>query len=226
MYPVRYLLPVVIALSAQTCLVAQTSLSDDIIQKAIDSGSKKKTKVLWNEIEKRRSVRINRQSFADSVGKTAIFLNDGDLISLAASEAARRHQLLSVEQIKLWPNLGATHVLLMTVAGGMYIANLPKWQAPAVHMTITADGQEIQPLSELAGRNSETKILPSQTGVVSRGGNIVTYTPLYESAIYDVARSRTWFSFGLPINAQKLTVTVISADGHEKHKDFDSALLR
>jgi hypothetical protein len=40
----------------------------------------------------------------------------------------------------------------------MYIANLPKWQAPAVHMTITADGTEIQPLSESATERSETKI--------------------------------------------------------------------
>jgi hypothetical protein len=108
----------------------------------------------------------------------------------------------------------------------MYIANIPKWQAPAVHMTVTADGTEIQPEVEAAGQRTETTILPSETGIVSRTGNVVTYTPLYQSAAYDVARSRTWFSFKLPQNAEKFTVTVISADGHEKHKDFDAAIIR
>jgi len=204
----------------------QSSLSHDAIQKAIDSGRATKTQVIWKSIEKNHAVRINRQSFADTVGKTAIFLTDRDLIALAASDAARRHRILSVAEVKLWPNLGATHVLLVAEAGGMYIANLPKWQAPAVHMTITVDGREIQPLSESVTERSETKLFPSQTGVVSRSGNVVTYTPLYESAFYDVARSRTWFSFDIPPDATRLTVTVISAEGHEKHKDFDAFKLK
>lgn len=206
--------------------VGQISLSDEAIQKAIDSGRATNARALWKIVDKNHAVRINRQSFADSVGKRAIFLTDRDLIALAASEASRRHRILSVAEVKQWPNLGTTHVLLVAEAGGIYIANLPKWQAPAVHMTITVDGREIQPLSESATERTETQLLPSQTGVPSRSGNIVTYTPLYESAVYDVARSRTWFSFAIPPNAKTLMVTVISADGHEKHKDFDASMLK
>lgn len=69
-------------------------------------------------------------------------------------------------------------------------------------------------------------MLPSQTGIVSHSGNVVTYTPLYESALYDVARSRTWFAFHIPPDAVRLTVTVISADGHEKHKEFESSKVK
>ena len=198
----------------------QSSLSDEAIQKAIDSGRATKAKVLWKGIEKNHAVRINRQSVADSVGKTAIFLADRDLIALAASDAVRRHRVLSVDEVKQWPNRGATHVLLVAEAGGTYIGNLPKWQAPAVHMTITVDGHEIQPLSESAAEKTEAELLASQTGVVSG-----TDKPLYESAFYGVARSRTWFSFDIPDGA-RLTVTVISADGHEKHKDFDASKLK
>jgi hypothetical protein len=206
-------------------LYGQDALSDGVIQSAISAGRVAKPEAIWKEIEKRRSVKINRQSFSDSVGKTAVFLNDGDLISLVASDAARRHRTLTVSEVRRWPNLGMTHVLLVAVAGGAYIANLPKWQAPAVHMTITADSVEIQPISESGTQGTRTQILPSETGVASRNGNVVTYTPLYQSAIYDVARSRTWFSFQLPAGAKHLVVTVISADGHEKHKEFDGTLL-
>jgi hypothetical protein len=199
----------------------QSSLSDDAIQNAIDSGRATKTKVLWKSIEKTHAVRINRQSIADSVGKTAIFVDDRDLIALAASDAVRRHRVLGVDEVKRWPNIGATHVLLVAEAGGAYIANLPKWQAPAVHMTITVDGREIQPLSESAGEKSEAELLASRTGVVAG-----TDPPLYESAFYGVARSRTWFSFDVPPDGASFTVTVISADGHERHKDFDASRLR
>ncbi len=191
-----------------TALAGQNTLSDAAIQKAIDSGRTLKSQALWKNIEKSRSVRINRQTFADSVGKKAIFLTDQDLIALAASDAARRHRTLRVEEVKQWPNLGATHVILVAEAGGMYIANLPKWQAPAVHMTITADGNEIQPLSESDTERGESKLF------------------LNDSVIYDVAHSRTWFAFYIPPGAVSLTVTVISYDGHEKHKDFDAAVLK
>jgi hypothetical protein len=205
---------------------AQSPISDDVIQKYIDIGRASKTKAIWDGIEKHQSVRINRQGFGDTVGKTAVFLADKDLIALAAAEAVRRHQKLSVEYVRAWPALGTTRVLLIAVAGGMYIMNLPKWQAPAVHMTITADGEEIQPLSESGTAGEETKILPSQTGILSRNGATTTYTPLYESALYDVAKSQTWFSFRLPTDAKRLTVTVISADGHEKAKDFGPEVIR
>lgn len=205
---------------------SRSSLSDDAIQKALDSGSATTAQAVWKTIEKHHAVRINRQSFADSVGKTAVFLTDRDLITLAASEAARRHRGLTVGEVKRWSNLGTTHVLLVAVAGGIYVANLPKWQAPAVHMTITAVGREIQPLSESRTETRETQLFTGQTGVVTRSGNLVTYTPLYESALYDVARSRTWFSFDIPPDSVKLTVTVISADGHEKYKEFDPSVLK
>ena len=147
-----------ILLASVSIAAGQGPLPDEAIQKAIDLGRSTKTPALWKNVEKNHSVRINRQTFADSVGKTAIFLTDRDLVAFAASDAARRHRSLTVDEVKQWPNLGAIHVLLVAEAGGMYIANLPKWQAPAVHMTITADGTEIQPLSESATERSETKI--------------------------------------------------------------------
>ena len=128
--------------------------------------------------------------------------------------------------VKQWPNMGAIHALLVVEATGMYKANMPKWQAPSVHMTITADGIEIQPTSETRGPNSETKIIPTEHGLITNNGGLTSYTPLYESSIYDVARSRTWFSFQLPATAKELRVTVISADGHEKSKDFDPSILQ
>ncbi len=218
------LLPILLA--NVSIVAGQNFLPDDGIQRAINLGRSTKTPALWKSIEKNHAVRINRQTFADTVGKTAIFLADRDIVAIAASDAARRHRSMTVDEVKQWPNLGAIHVLLVAEAGGMYIANLPKWQAPAVHMTITADGTEIQPLSESATERSETKLLPSQTGIVSRNGSVVTYTPLFESALYDVARSRTWFSFHIPPDAVHLTVTVISADGHEKHKEFDASKFK
>jgi hypothetical protein len=214
---------ILLALCAGVCF--GQVLTDAEIQSAIDAGRSAKTRALWQRIEKRHSVRINRQAFVDTVGKTAIFLNDADLISLASSDAARRHQNFTVEDVKLWPNPGLTRVLLVAVAGGIYIANLPKWQAPAVHMTITADGNEIQPASESVTRSTETKVLPTEHGILTNSGGYTSYTPLYQSALYDVAKSRTWFSFALPKGAKSLRVTVISADGHEKFKDFDPAVL-
>lgn len=189
-------------------------------------GRATKTQPLWKGIEKNRSVRINRASaFDDTVGKRAVFLTCRNLIVLTASDAARRHLMLSVDEVKQWPNLEATRVLLMAWANGVYAANLAKWQAPAVHMIVTADGHEIQPLSKSATTMSETRVLPSQTGVVSRSGNVVTYTPLNETALYDVASSRTWFSFKIPPDATSLIVTVISADGHEKRAEIETSKL-
>src|SRR5579872_3145100 len=204
----------------------QSPLAADLVENRIEMGRKTNVKTIWKSIEKNRSVRINRQGFGDTVGKTAIFLTEQDMISLEAAEANRRHQSLTVDDVSRWSLRGRTRVLLVAVAGGIYIANLPKWQAPAVHMTITVDGKEIQPESESNTGRSETRLGASQTGVVSRSGNLVTYTPLFESSIYDVARSRTWFSFNLPAAGSTFKVTVISSDGHEKSKEFSGAVLK
>lgn len=216
---------VLVSLGALAVSAPGQSLPDAEIQSAINAGRAMKTKAAWGSIQKLHSLRINREGIGDSVGKTVVFMGYRSLVLLEAAEAARRHQTLSVVDVKNWPDSGATRILLIAQAGGIYIGNIPKWQAPAVHMTITADGVEIQPLSETGAGRSQTVIGASQTGLVSRNGPLATFTPLYESALYNEARSRTWFSFDIPQGAKHLTVTVISVDGHEKHKDFDSGLL-
>lgn len=201
-------------------------LSDADIQKAIDSGRKSTVKAIWSSIEKRQTVRINRSGFGDTVGKKAVFLTDSDTIAMAAADATRRHQVLSSATVRQWPNLGTVHVMLSAEASGIYAMNLPKWQAPAVHMTLTVDGVEIQPSEEGATERTETQILPTEHGIVTNQGGLTSYTPLYQTAIYDVARSNTWFAFAVPDGAGPIRVTVISADGHEKSKEFDGAILK
>jgi hypothetical protein len=128
-------------------------------------------------------------------------------------------------EVKSWPGLGTTHVLLKAMSGGLFAANLSKWQAPAVHMILTADGVEIQPLSEGRTETSRLTILPTEHGIATSNHGITSYTPLYETAIYDMTTSRTWFAFDVPPHPSFLSVTVISSDGHEKNKEVPLAVL-
>ncbi len=160
---------------------AQDVLSDEEIQKAIDSGRTTKAQTLWKNLENGHAVQINRITIVDQVGKQAVFLNDLDLIALVASDATRRHSVLQVVDVGRWRNLGATHVILVARVETRNTLGLLEWQSPAVHMTIKADGSEIQPLSQAPSESSET---------------------------------RSFF------------VTVISASGHERHKDIDVSKLK
>lgn len=217
------------ALLAGVCIHMAGSdlLSDKEIQKAIDLGRATEVRAVWKSIQKNHLVRINRpavSAFGDIVGKRAIFLNDRDLVVLAASDTSRRHHVLTIAEVRQWRSLGATHVLL--VAEGSGDTDLSKWRAPAVHMTITADGREIQPLSESITESSQTEIISGENGLVSRSGNVATYTPLYQPPFGEPNFSCTWFSFNIPPGAENLTITVISKDGHEKHADFSASMLR
>jgi hypothetical protein len=200
------------------------TLSDSEIKQAIEAGQKAKAKDIWKSVEKNRTVKIH--AIGDTVAKRVCFLTDADAIALASSDATRRHQVLTIEKVREWPDLGSIHALLIAQTSGIYVMNLPKWQAPAVHMIITADGREIQPESEGATKSEETKILPTEHGIVTNSAGVTSYTPLYQTAAYDLAKSNTWFAFKLPKGARTLRVTVISADGHEHHEDFDPKILR
>ena len=108
-------------------VAAESLLSDAAIQQAIDAGCASKVKAIWSGIEKRHPLRVNRQGFGDTVGKTAIFPGDKDLIELAASEAARRHQTLSVTDVKNWPGLGANRCIGLPGTRELrdYVVDLP-----------------------------------------------------------------------------------------------------
>ena len=92
-------------------------------------------------------------------------------------------------------------------------------------MILNASGGEFQPINETYGGSSRTTIMPSQTSVVARSGSTVTYTPLYNSALYDSTAGVTWFEFPAITDARQIRVTVISADGHTKEKLFDARIL-
>jgi hypothetical protein len=225
-YPLCFVFALLGVTTAQELPKHGTKLTDAAIQSAIDSGRGVESKKLWKSIEKHRGVKINGYSIGgDTVAKRAVFMTPADVIAFAASDAKRRHQILTLDTVKGWPDLGATRVMLTAEATGMYKMNLPKWQAPAVHMTITADGTELQPVSEGATKRTDTTIGATEHGIVTNNHGLTTYTPLYQSALYDVAQSRTWFSFYIPAAAESLKVTVISADGHEKSKNFGMEIL-
>jgi hypothetical protein len=81
----------------------------------------------------------------------------------------------------------------------------------------------IQPLEKRAGASDSVSVLPQEHGVVSRQGNMVTYTPLYRSAIYERASERAWFTFpALSIDVKTFTVIAISGEGKQKEKDVDN----
>jgi hypothetical protein len=120
--------------------------TDAQIQTAIDTGRASDAKSIWKAIEKRRTVKINGYSIGgDTVAKKAVFMTPSDVIAFAAADTKRRHQKISVEMVRAWPDAGSTRVMLTAEASGMYKMNLPKWQSPEVHITITADGNEIAP---------------------------------------------------------------------------------
>jgi hypothetical protein len=206
--------------------------SDAEIQAAIERGFEQpNTEKLFKQIEKRHTLRINRGGIGDTVGKSLVFVSDLDWVSILSSEAHRRHMPVTVAGVKAAiirgvPVLGITRVLLVSQTTDMYADNLPKWSAPRVQVLLTVDGHEIQPFNQSGPHDSETSWGKTEHGVVTNNGGFVSYTPLYTSSLYDMLHSSAWFLFQLPENASAYSATVISGDGHEKHKEFSADLLR
>lgn len=79
--------------------------------------------------------------------------------------------------------------------------------------------------NEAMGQADSVSVLPQEHGVVSRQGNVVTYTPLYRSAIYERASERAWFTFpAVPADIKNFTVTAISGEGKQKEKEVSNPL--
>lgn len=203
-------------------------LSDKQIETAIAGGTSRPFSKIWKDVEKEHEVRVNRAGIGDTVGKTLFFLTPSAAISLEAAERKRRHQSFTVEEAKQNHSDETVQVLLKVEATGMYAMNVVKWQAPAVHMTLTLDGNELQPVREATHSETSRQVLGEQQhGILhSDGSGNISYTPTYTTAIYDMTHSSTWFRFAVPEDVKKASVTVISSDGHEKHKEFDPAILR
>jgi len=206
--------------------------SDAEIQAAIDRGeSQPNVEKLFRQIEKQRTLKINRQGFGETVGKKAVMVTDLDYVSILSCEAHRRHMPVTVAGVKTAlirgvPIMGITRIMFKVEANGTYADALPNWEAPGVHMILTADGREIQPLTESDARNSRTTWGTTEHGVVTNNSGFLNYTPLYTTSLYDESRSHTWFLFRLPPDAAQYSLTVIAADGSQKQKAFSAELLR
>jgi hypothetical protein len=203
---------------------AQT-LSDADIQAAMERGKTTPSKRLWDDIKKKQQYRINRAGFGDPIEKKVLILSDLDRIALEAAEAKRQLREISVDDIKKNLPFGVMEVLLeANCYNNMYAGSLPKWgPSGGVHVVIKVDGKVIQPLEKRAGASDSVSVLPQEHGVVSRQGNMVTYTPLYRSAIYERASERAWFTFpALSIDVKTFTVIAISGEGKQKEKDVDN----
>ena len=197
-------------------------LDDAAIRAAISQGEESSAKQIWDQIKKHQQFRINRAGL-DPIEKKVTFIFDTDRIMLEAAEAKRQMRSVSIDQIKAGLPLGTTEILLeANCYNNLYSASLPKWgPAGGVHLVIKLDGQIIQPMAKGAGPADSVAILPQEHGVVSRNGPVVTYTPLYRTALYERASERTWFSYPAISRGQKLAVIVISSDGNRKEKEIE-----
>ena len=199
--------------------------SDADIQAAMERGKTTPAKKLWNEIKKKQQYRINRAGIGDPIEKKVMILSDLDRIALEAAEAKRQLREISVDDIKRRLPLGVMDVLLeANCYNNLYAGSLPKWgPTGGVHVVLKVDGKVIQPLETKAGRSDSGSVLPQEHGMVSRQGNMVTYTPLYRSAIYERASQRAWFAFSaLSSDVKTFTVTAISGEGKQKEKEVEN----
>jgi len=103
----------------------------------------------------------------------------------------------------------------------MYAGSLPKWgPSGGVHVVLKV-GDKVQPLEKRVGQSDSVSVLPQEHGVISRQGSMVTYTPLYRSAIYE----RAWFTFPAPpIDVKTFIITAISGEGRQKEKEVNNPL--
>jgi hypothetical protein len=195
--------------------------SDADIQAAMERGKTTPAKKLWGEIKKKQQYRMNRAGFGDPIEKKVLILSDLDRIALEAAEAKRQLREISADDIKKSLPFGIMEVLLeANCYNNMYAGSLPKWgPSGGVHVVLKVDDKVIQPLEKRVGQSDSASVLPQEHGVISRQGSMVTYTPLYRSAIYERASERAWFTFpALPIAVKTFTVTAISGEGKQKEK--------
>lgn len=215
--------------SATGQAAGQGYLSDDEIQKEIDRGRTTGTDV---------AKRLKKCDFNIGVpfgilgGTDAIFLTERDLIALASLRATSPVVFMPVGQppsvgdVKQWPNPGAIHVILRyyevkgVIQPGTKVKDViqpgTKFVAPAIHMTMAADGLEVQPL-----RNSA----PPQLGAFP--GESHGYSgPTPKGNSYETVNFQYWFAFDIPRGARKLTATVIFPDGRKEFKTFAASKLK
>jgi hypothetical protein len=196
--------------------------SDAEIQTALERGQNTPAKKLWSEIRKNHEYRITRAGL-DPIEKKVVLLSDLDRISLEAAEAKRQlRNNFSVEDIKNNLPLGVLEVLLeANCYNSMYAGSLPKWgPAEGVHLVLKVNETVVQPIEKKTGKSDAVSILPQQHGVVTKQGNAVTYTPLYQTAIYERSTLRSWFTFPQqPSTVKSFVVTAISGDGKQKEKE-------
>lgn len=210
-----------IGLTATAALGLAQALPDGDIRAAIERGKVTPEKKLWNEVRKKRQYRMNRAGF-DPIEKKVLILSDLDRIALESAEAKRQLREISVDDVKKMLPLGVVEVLLeANCYNNMYAGSLPKWgPSGGLHVVLKVGDRVVQPLEELAGRGDSIAVLPQEHGVVSQQGGVVTYTPLYRTAIYERASQRAWFIF--PAQASVVTtfmVTAISGEGNQKEKE-------
>ncbi len=217
--------PVALLFIGLACF-AQTH-TDAEIQAAMERGKNTPAKKLWAEIKKNQQVRINRAGFGDPIEKKVLILTDLDRVSLEAAEAKRQLREMSVEDIRRNLPFGVMEILLeASCYNNMYASSLPKWGPNGgVHVVLKVGDKVIQPLEKRAGRADAVSVLPQEHGIVSQQGNMVTYTPLYRSAIYERASERAWFTFpALSANVKTFTVTAISGEGKQREKEIENPL--
>jgi hypothetical protein len=199
--------------------------SDTEIQAAMNRGKATPAKKLWDEIKKKQQYRINRAGFGDPIEKKLLILADLDRIALEAAEAKRQLRDISIEDIRRTLPLGVMDVLLeANCYNNLYAGSLPKWgPTGGVHVVLKAAGEVVQPIEKRVGESDSVSVLPQEHGVVSRQGNIVTYTPLYRTAIYERASERAWFTFpALSSDVKTFTVTAISGEGKQREKEVEN----
>jgi hypothetical protein len=67
--------------------------------------------------------------------------------------------------------------------------------------------------------------MPQEHGVISRQGDLVAYTSLYRTALYERASERAWFTFPmLSAEVKTFTVIAISGEGKQKEKEIENPL--
>ena len=214
-----------------TCVLAAVCLaqgpSDAAIQAAVERGKTVPAKKLWDEIKNKSQFRINRAGFGDPIEKKVLVLSDLDRVALEVAEAKRQLREVSVDDIKRNLRFGVLDVLLeASVYNSLYAGSLPKWGPNGgVHVVLKVGDKVIQPLQEKAGQADAVSVLPQEHGIVSQQGNVVTYTPLYRSAIYERASERAWFTFpAVSADVKTFTVIAISGEGKQKQKEIDNPL--
>jgi hypothetical protein len=202
--------------------VAQKTISDADIQVAIERGDRSTLEQLWGQIKKQQQFRINRAGL-DPIEKKVTFVSDSDRIAMESAEARRQLRELSVNQVRRSVPLGVTEVLFeANCYNNLYGASLPKWgPGGGIHVVLSINGSLVQPLAEAAAPSDSVSLFPQEHGLFPRQGGVVTYTPLYRSAIYERASERAWFVFPLLSgDVQKITVIAISGLGNRKEKEL------